>query len=267
MALSMSIPMELNDALDYCNYADQDYPSDLTDTENDEELYAFTPRAFERTVPRSSKRTYGLFLDSDAVPERRLRSKINEQLELLRAVLPNSCTDEKASILTGAYEYIETLQRQVQELHYELEAESCCDDDLSSCDDDLSSCEDDFCPSCTGEERPVDSNAVEEASCTSYCGCSQPTVDVVRSDKGLKIHIECHKKPGLLVEIMELLETCGLNVEQASIACQEHLVFDGIGSEVEGNDATNCKLSSVSAEEVQAGLRLLIAEQRLATPV
>lgn len=92
MALSMSIPMELNDALDYCNYADQDYPSDLTDTENDEELYAFTPRAFERTVPRSSKRTYGLFLDSDAVPERRLRSKINEQLELLRAVLPNSCT-------------------------------------------------------------------------------------------------------------------------------------------------------------------------------
>lgn len=57
-------------------------------------------------------------------------------------------------------------------------------------------------------------------------------MEVVRTDEGLKIHIECHKRPGLLVEIMELLESCGLNVEEASIACQEHLVFDGIGSEV-----------------------------------
>lgn len=84
--------------------------------------------------------------------------------------------DEKASILTGAYEYIEKLQRQVQELHYELESESCCDDDLSACEDDFSLWEDDFSPSCTEEERPADSNAAVESSCTSCCGCSQPTV-------------------------------------------------------------------------------------------
>lgn len=54
----------------------------------------------------------------------------------------------------------------------------------------------------------------------------------MRIEEGLKIHIECCKVLGLLVEIMELLESCGLNVEQASIACQDHLVFDGIGCEV-----------------------------------
>jgi len=84
--------------------------------------------------------------------------------------------DEKASILTGAYEYIEKLQRQVQELLYELESESCGDDDLNDCEDDLSRWEDDLSPSCTEEERPVDSNAAVESSCTSCCGCSQPTV-------------------------------------------------------------------------------------------
>lgn len=223
--------------LEYCSYAEE-YASDLDDE------YAFTLRAFERTTaPRSSKRTYGLFLESDPVPERRLRPKIDEQLELLRAVLPNSCTDEKASILTGAYEYIEKLQRQVQELHYDLDSEH----DSSVVD----FWEDESCE----ESR---SNA--ESSCSSCGVCSQPTVEVVRIEEGLKIHIECWKVPGLLVEIMELLESYGLNVEQASIACQDHLVFDGIGSEVEVSDG--CRLSSVSAEAVQTGLRLLIEGRR-----
>lgn len=220
--------------LDYCNYG-EDYGSDLDDE------YAITPRAFE--APRSSKRTYGLFLESDPVPERKLRPKIDEQLELLRAVLPNSCTEEKASILTGAYEYIEKLQRQVQELHYEL-------DDSSVVDfwEDEEFCE---------QSRPMDYSNAAESSCSSCGVCSQPTVEVVRIEEGLKIHIECCKVPGLLVEIMELLESCGLNVEQASIACQDHLVFDGIGCEVEVSDG--CR---VSAEAVQTGLQLLIEERR-----
>jgi hypothetical protein len=40
---------------------------------------------------------------------RRKRSRIDEQLELLRAAIPDFCTDEKESILAGAYEYIENL--------------------------------------------------------------------------------------------------------------------------------------------------------------
>ena len=96
MALSVGMAMELSDAIGYCEYADLDYASDLTDTENDEE-YAFTPRAFELTVPRSSKRTYGVFVESDAIPERGKRSRIDEQLELLRVAIPNLCTVSTSS--------------------------------------------------------------------------------------------------------------------------------------------------------------------------
>lgn len=57
-------------------------------------------------------------------------------------------------------------------------------------------------------------------------------MEVVQTQGRLKIHVECEKRSGLLVDIMEVLESSGLNVEQASITCQEHLVFDGVGSEV-----------------------------------
>jgi hypothetical protein len=101
----MGMAMELNEALGYCGDADVEYASDLTDSESDEE-YACSSRAFER----SAKRTYEVFVDSDGVvPERRKRSRIDEQLELLRAAIPDFCTDEKESILAGAYEYIENL--------------------------------------------------------------------------------------------------------------------------------------------------------------
>lgn len=85
-------------------------------------------------------------------------------------------------------------------------------------------------------------------------------VKVRRTKEGLNIHIECDKRPGLLVDIMELLESRGLNMEQASIVCVEQLVFDGIGSEDEGSDAgVNRQAMHVSAEELGASLRSLIS--------
>ncbi|XP_024356358.1 transcription factor SCREAM2 [Physcomitrium patens] len=263
MALSTGLPLEFNDAVDYFNYTNQDYSSDLTDTENDEE-YACTPRGFQPILPRSCKRTYGVFLESEVVPERRLRGRIHEQLELLGAVIPSSCSGEKSSILADAYEYIEKLQRQVEELNYELDMESYLGDDLCHCEDDCSCCEHNLSPSST--ERTAESNAGLESSSGSDCGCSQPTVEIVRTEEGLKIHIECDKRPGLLVEIMELLESRGLNVEQASIACVDQLVFDGISSEIEGNDAEDSRhMTHVNAEDVEASLRSLIADQRQCT--
>lgn len=91
MALGMGLPAEQCDIFDLHNYADQEYWSDLEDLEVDEE-YAVTPREFEPVVPRSSKRTYGVFVNSEAVPERWQRRRIHGQFELLRAATPNSCT-------------------------------------------------------------------------------------------------------------------------------------------------------------------------------
>jgi hypothetical protein len=82
--------------------------------------------------------------------------------------------NEKESILAGAYEYIENLQRQVQELNDELDGESAySDDDDDDEEDDVSSCEDDLSAEI---ERPVDSNAGLELDRAECCGCSNPTV-------------------------------------------------------------------------------------------
>jgi len=53
---------------------------------------------------------------------------------------------------------------------------------------------------------------------------------VVRTEPGLKMHVECETRPGLLLGMMEMLESSGLSVEQANIECvDQRLVFDGIG--------------------------------------
>ena len=60
----------------------------------------------------------------------------------------------------------------------------------------------------------------------------QQLVEVMRTEAGLRIHIECLMRPGLLLAIMELLESSGLTVEEASVECVERLVFHGLGLEV-----------------------------------
>jgi (p)ppGpp synthase/HD superfamily hydrolase len=60
-------------------------------------------------------------------------------------------------------------------------------------------------------------------------------VEVVRTEEGsLKIHMECVKRPHVLADIMEMLESSGMNVEEVSIAYDEdsQFVFDCVGSEV-----------------------------------
>lgn len=222
---TMGAAVQFTDAVGY--YCENvDYASDLTDAESDEE-YGCVPRALERVVSRSSKRTYGACLDHGVVPERRLRCRVDEQLALLRAVIPVSCTDERASVLTGAYEYIESLQRQVQELHSELDTVSWSDDD-----DDESSCEDDCArPSCSDDDdRAGDSNSAFEWSCAGGRGRSRSRVEVVSNRAGLRVRVECEKSPGLLGEVMAVLEGRGLNVEEASVALEDRFVLDCFGT-------------------------------------
>jgi hypothetical protein len=102
MALSVSLHNEA--AVELFDLTDQEYLSDVTSTgESDQEDFASVPRAFEQVVPRNLKRTYGVLVDSSSlVPERRLRTRVDEQLELLRAILPNSCTVSTKSTTTSS---------------------------------------------------------------------------------------------------------------------------------------------------------------------
>lgn len=79
--------------------------------------------------------------------------------------------------------------------------------------------------------------------------------------EGLKIHIECEKRPGLLRDIMELLESRGLNVEKASVAFDEHFVLDCVGSEVQTINPwkLHCWLTStILCRHLQNKLKLLV---------
>lgn len=261
--------MEFNYGVEYSNLEDFS-TSDLTNVENDGEECGAESTSTPSVERRGLKRDHGMCGDSGAAvqPERRLRSRIQEQFALLRAVVPNLRTDERASILTGAYEYIESLQRQEVELRCELGVES------SSCDEELSCCEDEVsCSSCreADETRAVDAGCPKLNS-LSYgsdsCGCSlQPTsVEVVRTEAGLRIHIECGMRPGLLLAIMELLESSGLTVEEAIVECVERLVFDGIGLEDDEGISEGGE-TRVSAEFVGASLRSLIGDQRQGSTV
>lgn len=233
--------MALYDVAGVCDSAEEDeYASDLTDAESDEE-YAPGARGVKRT-----------FSDNGVVSERRIRSRIDEQLALLRAVLPNSRSDERASVLTGACEYIKKLQRQVQELHSEVDTGPCSDDD----DDDVSSCEDDevSSPSCSEDERPGDSNSTYEWSSASSRGRSRSRVEVVSTRAGLRIHVECDKRPSLLADIMIVLEARGLNVEGAGVAFEERFVLDCVGSLVDRKRTVECR-------HLGARLKSLIMDQ------
>ncbi|KAG0556692.1 hypothetical protein KC19_11G072200 [Ceratodon purpureus] len=235
--------MEVYEGIEYSKGEDCS-TSDLTDIENDGEEVECGGTESSSTASvgdgerRGVKRGYCMRVDSGAVdaavvqPERRLRSRLHEQFALLRAAVPNLRTDERASILTGAYEYIERLKRQEEELLCELGVESSCDEE------DLSCCEDE--------------------------------VEVVRTEAGFRIHIECGMRPGLLLAIMELLESSGLSVEEATVECEERLVFNGIGLEddegiSEAGEASN--LTRVSSEFLGASLRSLVSDQRQGSTV
>lgn len=133
------------------------------------------------------------------------------------------------------------------------ELDSELDSKYSRYEDDWVCSGDGWSPSYKEEQRPVDLNAPLE---TGF-------VEVMSTKEGLKIHIECEKRPGLLRDIMELLESRGLNVEKASVAFDEHFVLDCVGSEIDGRDNTkNSPKSCLSAVAVGASLVSLIAKQR-----
>lgn len=54
-----------------------------------------------------------------------------------------------------------------------------------------------------------------------------------RTEEGLKMHVECETRPGLMLGMMEMLESWGLSLDQANIECvDQRLILDGTGSEV-----------------------------------
>lgn len=57
-------------------------------------------------------------------------------------------------------------------------------------------------------------------------------VEVTRKEGKLEVRIVCVNRPGLLVDIMGVLESSRLTVLQASIACHDDILFEALSLEV-----------------------------------
>jgi len=57
-------------------------------------------------------------------------------------------------------------------------------------------------------------------------------VEVMKRDGVLEVRMVCANRPGLLVDLMEAVESHGLTVIDAKIACHSNIVFEYLSLEV-----------------------------------
>lgn len=173
-----------------------------------------------------SKRTYGMNLayEPTSSVERMLKcARLDEQLDGLRALLPHSArrTDRNdPCVVMDAYRYIVTLQQEV--------------DDLSA---ELLECE-------------------EESCAHSETSDQQPLVEVMkRGPGGLEVRIVCANRPGLLVDVMEAVESRGLTITQARISCHSDDIVVKYLS-LENEESASISLSTEGGSEEADGEEL-----------
>lgn len=128
-------------------------------------------------------------------------AKLDQQLDGLRAVVPNSTSrrERSDSIVVDAYYYIATLQKQVEDLSSELLEDA-------------------------SLARTQDEEIDER---------SLPMVEVMKRDGVLEVRMVCANRPGLLVDVMEAVESRGLTVVDAKIASHSNIVFEYLSLESE----------------------------------
>ncbi|XP_024358843.1 transcription factor SCREAM2 isoform X2 [Physcomitrium patens] len=204
-------------------YSDAEWA--MSDSESDEE-----PIALQRVdTPGFLKRTYGVLAYDSSLERKHKYAKLDEQLDDLRAVLPNATkSKERTSVVLDAYQYIATLQRQVDDLSAEL-----LEEDVLS-------------PAQTQDEECDQRDTVSSYSSVHV----QPLVEVVRRDGLLEVWIVCANRPSLLVDVMEAVESRGLAVTHARIACHNDIVFEYLRLENE-HSAPNSKAEETKEEDVK----------------
>lgn len=192
--------------------------------EMDEELAIVAmPRGLRRV--EAPRRKYGVrgFGYSDSCLECRPRKccKLDHQLDGLRALVPKPMTRREGndSIVVDAYYYISTLKKQVEDLGSEL------------LDDD----DDAFVAQTLGEE--IDAPSL-------------PVVEVMRTEGVLEVRLVCTNRPGLLVDVMEAVESRGLTVMDANIACHNNFVVEYLS--LQSEESVTAKGDDEEVESVKA---------------
>ncbi|XP_077242057.1 transcription factor ABORTED MICROSPORES-like [Tasmannia lanceolata] len=168
------------------------------------------------------------YKSKNLIAERNRRTKLNNRLLALRALVPNITKMSKAKILDDAFDYVKELQNQVEKLQQELLEIS--DEDGDHQETDKSTIKKEVTKSTISQGRGMEERKVEVV------------VSPINASK-LVMKVLCENRRGVLVKLLEAISDLGLEVTNINVTTFEDFLLSMIWAE--GKDAKMIQIEHV----------------------
>ncbi|XP_009112931.2 transcription factor EGL1 [Brassica rapa] len=171
------------------------------------------PRMHQKDTPEDSGYKVGDETANHALSERKRREKLNDRFMTLRSMIPSISKIDKVSILDDTIEYLQELQRRVQEL------ESC----RESTDTEMRMAmkrkkpdgeDESASANCLNNKRKESDIGEDEPADTGYAGLTD-NLRIGSFGNEVVIELRCAWREGILLEIMDVISD--LNLDSHSV--------------------------------------------------
>ncbi|XP_027182100.1 transcription factor bHLH90-like isoform X1 [Coffea eugenioides] len=164
------------------------------------------------------------------ITERNRRHRINHGLLTLRSLVPNISKMDKASTLADAYDYIQELQKSVEEYQGKLR-------DLAEQEANMYSSEQEVPKPCREIQRTDYQPTIEQGDSRRHSSTNdkkQGKVKIEVSQIGTRdflVKIICTQKRGGFLRLMQAMDSFGLQVTDANVTTSNGLVLNVLKAE------------------------------------